>query len=78
VVGVPGYRTEMYCDSSEVRTEFVYVVWRKVDRLCGLMVGVPGYRSRGSGSIPSLPDIVRGGGSGAGSAQPRGCNWGAA
>jgi hypothetical protein len=23
-----------------------------VDRLCGLVVGVPGYRSRGSGSIP--------------------------
>jgi hypothetical protein len=24
----------------------------EVDRLCGLLVGVPGYRSRGPGSIP--------------------------
>jgi hypothetical protein len=26
VVRVPGYRTEMYCDSCEVRTEFIYVM----------------------------------------------------
>jgi hypothetical protein len=26
VVRVPGYRTEMYCDSCEVRTEFLYVI----------------------------------------------------
>jgi hypothetical protein len=26
VVGVPGYTTEMYCDSCKVRTEFVYVM----------------------------------------------------
>jgi hypothetical protein len=25
VVKVPGYRTEMYCVSCEVRTEFIYV-----------------------------------------------------
>jgi hypothetical protein len=25
MVGVPGYRTEMYCVSCEVRTEFIYV-----------------------------------------------------
>jgi hypothetical protein len=25
VIGVPGYRTEMYCVSCEVRTEFIYV-----------------------------------------------------
>jgi hypothetical protein len=25
VVGVPGYRTDMYCVSCEVRTEFIYV-----------------------------------------------------
>jgi hypothetical protein len=25
VVRVPGYTTEMYCDSCEVRTEFIYV-----------------------------------------------------
>jgi hypothetical protein len=26
VVRVPGYWTEMYCDSCEVRTEFIYVM----------------------------------------------------
>jgi hypothetical protein len=26
VVIVPGYRTEMYCASCEVRTEFIYVM----------------------------------------------------
>jgi hypothetical protein len=26
VIRVPGYRREMYCDSSEVRTEFIYVM----------------------------------------------------
>jgi hypothetical protein len=26
VVRVPGYRTEMYCASCEVRTEFMYVM----------------------------------------------------
>jgi hypothetical protein len=40
MVRVPGYRTEMYCAAYEVRTEFIYVIWKKVDRLCGLVVGV--------------------------------------
>jgi predicted nucleic acid-binding protein len=40
---VPGYTTEMYCVSCEVRTEFIYVMQKKVDRLCGLVVRVPGY-----------------------------------
>jgi hypothetical protein len=48
----PGFRTEMYCVPCEVRTEFVYIMSKKVDRLCGLVVGVPGYRSGGPGSIP--------------------------
>jgi hypothetical protein len=26
----------MYCFSCEVRTEFIYVIQKKVDRLCGL------------------------------------------
>jgi hypothetical protein len=44
VVRVPaGYRTEMYGICCEVRTEFLYVMWKKVDRLCGLVVRVPGY-----------------------------------
>jgi hypothetical protein len=33
VVRVPAYRTEMYCVSCEVRTEFIYVMYKKVDRL---------------------------------------------
>jgi hypothetical protein len=52
VVRVPGYRTERYCASCEVRTVFIYVMLKKVDRLCGLVVIVPGYRFRGPGSIP--------------------------
>jgi hypothetical protein len=43
VVRVPGYTTELYCDSCEVQTEFIYVMQKKVDRLCGLVVTVPGY-----------------------------------
>jgi hypothetical protein len=30
----------------------LYVMQKKVDRLCGLVVRVPGYRSRGPDSIP--------------------------
>jgi hypothetical protein len=33
VARVPGYRTEMYYVSCEVRTEFIYVMEKKVDRL---------------------------------------------
>jgi hypothetical protein len=43
VVRVPGYTTEMYCASCEVRTEFIYVLQKNVDRLCGLVARVPGY-----------------------------------
>jgi hypothetical protein len=52
VVRVPGYTTEMYCASCEVRAEFIYVMQKKVDRLCGLVVRVLGYRSGGPRSIP--------------------------
>jgi hypothetical protein len=38
VVIVSGYITEMYSVSCEVRTEFIYVMQKKVDRLCGLVV----------------------------------------
>jgi hypothetical protein len=42
------------------------------DRLCGLVVRVPGYRSRGPGfNSPVLPDFLRSSGSGTGSTQPR-------
>jgi hypothetical protein len=39
----PGYTTEMYCVSCEVPTEFIYVMQKKVDRRCGIVVRVPGY-----------------------------------
>jgi hypothetical protein len=35
----------MYCVSCEVRTEFIYVMYKKVDPVCGLVVRVPGYRT---------------------------------
>jgi hypothetical protein len=41
------------------------------DCLCGLVVRVPSYRSRGPGSIPALPDFLRSIGSGTGSTHPR-------
>jgi hypothetical protein len=49
---VPGYRTEIYCVCCEVRTQFIYVLLKKVDRICGVVVTVSDYRSRGPGSIP--------------------------
>jgi adenine-specific DNA methylase len=45
VVTVHGYRTEMYCVSCEVGTEFIYVMYKKVYRLRGLVVTAPGYRT---------------------------------
>jgi hypothetical protein len=48
----------------------LYVMYKKVDRLCGLVVRVPGYRSRVPVSTPSLPDLLSSG-SGTGSTQPR-------
>jgi hypothetical protein len=43
-------------------------------RLCGLVVRVPGYRSRGPGSSWALPDFLRSSGSGKGSTMPRNYN----
>jgi hypothetical protein len=46
VWGRNGKNVTLFCETlvtCEVRTEFIYVMWNKVDRLCGLMVGVPGY-----------------------------------
>jgi hypothetical protein len=45
VVRAPGYRVEMYCISCEIRTDFIYVMQKKVDRLLGLVVRVPDYRT---------------------------------
>jgi len=41
------------------------------DRLCGLVVRVSGYRYRGPGFDPALPDFLSSSGSGTGSTQPR-------
>jgi hypothetical protein len=35
----------MYCVSCEVGTEIICVMQKKVDRLCGLVVRAPGYRT---------------------------------
>jgi hypothetical protein len=44
---------------------------RRCDRLCGLVVRVPGYRSRDPGfESPTLLDFLRSSGSGSGSTQP--------
>jgi hypothetical protein len=47
------------------------------DRLSGLVVRVPGYRSTGPGSIPGATNFLRTSGSGTGTTQPREYNWGA-
>jgi hypothetical protein len=44
------------------------------DLLYGLVLRVPGYRSRGPGSIPTIPDFLRSNGPETGSTQPRGYN----
>jgi hypothetical protein len=49
---------------------FKYYLERN-DRLCGLVVRVLGYRSRGPGSIPGATDSLRSSGSGTESTQPR-------
>jgi hypothetical protein len=45
-----------------------------MDSLCGLVVRVPGYRTRGPGPIPGATNFLRSSGSGTGSTQPRGYN----
>jgi hypothetical protein len=47
-----------------------------IDRLCGLVVRVPGYRSRGRVQFPAIQDFPRSSWSGTGSTQPREYNWG--
>jgi hypothetical protein len=61
---------------SHTHTLFLRTVSAMCDRLCGLVVGVLGYRSGGPGSIPGTTR-KKSNGSGTGSTQPRGYNWGA-
>jgi hypothetical protein len=34
----------MYCVSCEVQIEFIYLMYNKAERLCGLVVKIPGCR----------------------------------
>jgi hypothetical protein len=45
---------EMYSVYFEVETEFICVMQKKVAYLCGLVVIVLGYRTRGPASIPAV------------------------
>jgi hypothetical protein len=54
---------------------FIKVWYWRLDRLCGLVVRVLGYRSRGPGSIPGT--TKESSGSGTGCTQPREYNLGA-
>jgi hypothetical protein len=74
VVRVPGYTTEMYCVSCEVRTEFIcYVEESKPPEWSsGQSSWLQIQRSRVR--LPALPDFLRSSGSGAEFAQPRGYN----
>jgi len=46
-------------------------LFKENNRLCGLLVRVSGYRYRGPGFDPRLPDFLNSSGSGTGSTQPR-------
>jgi hypothetical protein len=58
------------------KTHFNSVVG-KGNRLCGPVIRVSGYRSRGPVRFPALPDFLKSSGSGTGSTQPREYSWGA-
>jgi hypothetical protein len=64
----------MYTFSLNCVAHVTNFVLRKnnIDHPCGLVVRVPGYRSRGHGfQFLTLSDILRSSGSGTGSTQPR-------
>jgi hypothetical protein len=74
VVSVPGYRTEIELQATERRCIVfperyelnLYMLCRRKYIACGLVVRVPGYRSRGPGLIhgAALPDFLRSSGFG--------------
>jgi hypothetical protein len=61
MVRVPGYRTEMHYVPCEVRTEFIYFMYKIVDHHCGLLVVVPGYKSEVPRLIPGATDFLSSG-----------------
>jgi hypothetical protein len=58
---IPGKRTKMA----------ITMTFLLFNRLCGLVVRVPGYRSRGPGLTPGAIRFLRSSGSRTGSTQPR-------
>jgi hypothetical protein len=68
LVHVKNYALCMYTD---IYLSFLYRVSVMNDRLCGLVVRVPGYRYGGPGSIPGATVFSESSGSGTGSTQPR-------
>jgi hypothetical protein len=38
--------------------KIIYVMQKNVDCLCGLVARVPGYRSRGTGSMSTIEEIL--------------------
>jgi hypothetical protein len=62
--------------TNTVLVKIMLTLMPSVDRLCGLVVRVLGYRSGGPGSIPGTTR-KESSGSGTGSIQPREYNWGA-
>jgi hypothetical protein len=70
------YLYSFLLDSS--KTFIIYFcITRRSDRLCGLVVRIPGNRTGGPDSIPGASRFLRSSGSGTGSTQPREYNWGA-
>jgi hypothetical protein len=66
------------CDEESYRNlQNFAVLYRALDRLCGLVVRVLGYRSGGSGFDSLHYQKKNISGSGTGSTQPRDYNWGA-
>jgi hypothetical protein len=58
-------------EASELSVPFIFAYASTLDGLCGLVVRVSGYRSRGRRvRFPALPDVLISSGSGTGSTQP--------
>jgi hypothetical protein len=63
-------RQNKYIDKQKENPLFLTSSIYSLDCLCGIVVRVPGYRSRGLGSIPGVPHFLKSSGSGTGYTQP--------